>query len=89
MLSSLVLQHHERLNGSGYPNKLKDNEIRIEARILGVADTIESMASHRPYRPAIGIKGALKEIEAGRGIYYDEGVVDACLRVFKDDRFSF
>ncbi len=70
-IADIVLQHHEKLNGSGYPKGLKGNDIMIEARIISVADTVESMASHRPYRPALGINKALKELEEGRGILYD------------------
>jgi PAS domain S-box-containing protein/putative nucleotidyltransferase with HDIG domain len=83
-VAKIVLQHHERLNGSGYPHGLKGDEIMLEARILGVADVVEAMASHRPYRPAVGIKKALKEIKDKRGILYDPKVVDACLALFRE-----
>lgn len=83
-----VLQHHERLDGSGYPKGLKDNEIVIEAKIIGVADVVDAMSSHRPYRPALGIDAALAELTKYRGILYDSVVVDACLGVFKQG-FSF
>jgi PAS domain S-box-containing protein len=88
-IAQIVLQHHERLDGSGYPGGLKGNEIVLEARILMVADVVEAMASHRPYRPAVGIDSALKEIERGRGSAYDAAVVDACLRLFAEKRFAF
>ncbi len=76
-------QHHERLDGGGYPRGLKGTAIILEARILAVADTVEAMASHRPYRPGLGIEAALAEIEKNRGNLYDATVVDACLRLFR------
>jgi PAS domain S-box-containing protein len=81
-VADIVLQHHERLNGSGYPYGLRDEEILLEARILGVADVIEAMASHRPYRPALGIDDAFEEITMKRGILYDPDVVDASIDLF-------
>jgi len=78
-----VLQHHERMNGSGYPNRLAENQIIMEARILAVADVVEAMASHRPYRLAVGTENALEEISGNRGVLYDPRVVDACLGVFR------
>ncbi|TAN56458.1 MAG: PAS domain S-box protein, partial [Betaproteobacteria bacterium] len=87
-VAEMVLQHHERLDGSGYPNGLKDDAIGLEARILAVADTVEAMASHRPYRPGLGIDKALAEIERGRGSAYDAAVVDACLTLFRDKAYS-
>jgi PAS domain S-box-containing protein/putative nucleotidyltransferase with HDIG domain len=84
-----ILQHHERLDGSGYPNGLAGADIIIEARILAVADVVEAMASHRPYRAALGIDKALEEICAQRGKLYDTDVVDACLRLFKEKKFAF
>jgi PAS domain S-box-containing protein/putative nucleotidyltransferase with HDIG domain len=87
-LAEIVYQHHERMNGSGYPRNLKEDEILIEARILAVSDVVESMASHRPYRPALGLKAALEEIEKNRGALYDEDVVDACLRLFREKGFQ-
>jgi PAS domain S-box-containing protein len=84
-----TLQHHERLNGSGYPQGLKADAILLEARILGVADVVETMASHRSYRPALGLDAALKEISANKGILFDADVVDACVRVFKERGFRF
>jgi len=83
-----VLQHHERMDGSGYPSGLKGDDILIEARILAVADVVEAMSSHRPYRPALGVEKALKEISMGRGTRYDAEVVDACLVLFKEHRFE-
>jgi PAS domain S-box-containing protein/putative nucleotidyltransferase with HDIG domain len=76
-------QHHERLDGSGYPRGLKGDGIILEARILAVADTVEAMASHRPYRPGLGLEAALAEIETNRGRLYDPMIVDACLRLFR------
>jgi len=88
-VAQTILQHHERMDGSGYPNGLKGKEIILEARILGVADVVEAMSSHRPYRPALGIDKALQEISENRGILYDPEVVDACLKVFqKGFKFS-
>jgi PAS domain S-box-containing protein len=88
-LAEVVLQHHERINGSGYPRGLQGNEILMEAKILAVADVVESMASHRPYRPAKGIDTALEEIEKNKGILYDAEVVDVCLRLFREKGFKF
>ena len=82
-----ILQHHERLDGSGYPNGLKGDEIILEARIVAVADVVESMASHRPYRPALGIDQALNEVSMQRGNRYDPLVVDACVRLFSEGNF--
>jgi len=87
-LAEIVLQHHERMDGSGYPRGLKGEEILIEARILAVADVVEAMASHRPYRPALGIGAALAEIEKNRGLLYDSHVVDTCLRVFREKGYQ-
>jgi PAS domain S-box-containing protein/putative nucleotidyltransferase with HDIG domain len=88
-VAEVVLQHHERLDGSGYPRGLSGDNILLGARILAVADVVEAMASHRPYRPALGIDAALGEIRAGRGTRYDAGAVDACLELFEARRFSF
>ena len=88
-VARIVLQHHERNDGSGYPNQLIDNEICKEAKILAVADTIEAMAHFRPYRPALGIEAALHQIEIGKGIQFDSAVVDACVDLFKSNTFSF
>lgn len=84
----IVLQHHERRDGSGYPHGIAGDEILPEARVLAVADVVESMASHRPYRPALGMDAALAEIESGRGTLYDADVVDACLAVVRKDGFE-
>jgi HD-GYP domain-containing protein (c-di-GMP phosphodiesterase class II) len=83
-----ILQHHERLDGSGYPKGLKGNKISIEARILGVTDVVEAMSSHRPYREALGLEKALKEISANKGKLYDLEVVDACIRLFTEKGFN-
>jgi len=83
-LAQIVYQHHERINGSGYPRNLKGDEIIIEARIMAVADVVEAMASHRPYRPGLGLEAALEEIEKNKGITYDDVVADACLRIFRE-----
>jgi len=87
-ISDIVHQHHERMDGSGYPNGLTKDEILLEARIISVADTVEAMTSHRPYRPALGIDEALEEITSNRGKFYDSGVVDACVNIFSND-FQF
>jgi response regulator RpfG family c-di-GMP phosphodiesterase len=84
-----VYQHHERMDGSGYPRGLKGNEILIEARILAVADVVEAMNSHRPYRPALGLEKALAEIEMNRGVLYDPSSVDACLHLFREKDYQF
>ncbi len=86
---NMVLQHHERLDGSGYPDGLKGDEIIQEARILAVADTVEAISSHRPYRPALGVDKALEEISKNRDILYDPEVVDACVRLFREKGFEF
>ena len=83
-VATIVFQHHERVNGSGYPLGLSGEDITVEARILAVADVVEAMASHRPYRPSLGIKQALREISINKGVLYDSRVVDACLRLFTD-----
>jgi len=88
-IADIVLQHHERMNGSGYPQGLRDSQIIMEARILSVADVVEAMTSHRPYRPALGLDKALAEISQGQGRLYDQEVVQACLHVFRDNGFSF
>jgi HD-GYP domain-containing protein (c-di-GMP phosphodiesterase class II) len=82
-LAQIVYQHHERIDGSGYPRNLKGEEIIMEARIMAVADVVEAMASHRPYRSALGIDVALEEIEKNKGTFYDNTVADACLRLFR------
>jgi len=77
------------MDGSGYPRNLKGDELLMEARILAVSDVVEAMASHRPYRPALGIEKALEEISQNRGILYDPEVVEVCLRLFKEKGFGF
>jgi PAS domain S-box-containing protein/putative nucleotidyltransferase with HDIG domain len=86
-LAEIVYQHHERMDGSGYPRNLKGKDILVEARILAVADVVEAMASHRPYRASLGIEEALKEIESHRGILYDPDVVEACLKLFREQDY--
>ncbi len=88
-VAQIVLQHHERLDGSGYPSGLTKDGILLEARIIAVADVVEAMASHRPYRPALGINRAMKKIGSNRGILYEPAAVDACLKIFKTKSFKF
>ena len=88
-IAQIVLQHHERMDGSGYPQGLSGEEIMLEARILAVADIVEAIASHRPYRPARGTGDALEEVLRNKGTLYDPEVVDACLRVFYERGFTF
>ena len=88
-VARIVRQHHERLDGSGYPQGLKDDEILLEARIIGVADVVEAMASHRPYRPARGIDKALEEIKKNKDVLYDPQVAEACVKLFEEGRFKF
>jgi putative nucleotidyltransferase with HDIG domain len=88
-VADIVLQHHERMDGSGYPQGLRGNAILMEARILAVADIVEAMSSHRPYRAALGIEASLAEVERGRGAQYDALVVDACLDLFRVEGFRF
>lgn len=87
-VKEMILQHHERLDGSGYPNHLKGDEITLEARILAVADVVEAISSHRPYRSSLGMEAALLELEVGRGSLYDADVVNACLFLFRDENYS-
>jgi PAS domain S-box-containing protein len=88
-LSQWVLEHHERLDGSGYPNGLTAGQISLEGKILAVADVVEAMASHRPYRASLGIEKALTEISEQKGVLYDADVADACLKLFKEKSFKF
>jgi PAS domain S-box-containing protein/putative nucleotidyltransferase with HDIG domain len=88
-IARIVHEHHELVNGSGYPQGLSGKDILLEARILCVADVVEAMSSHRPYRPALGIAAALEEISQKRGILFDREVVDACLRLFREKGFKF
>jgi len=82
-VAEIVRQHHERLDGSGYPSGLTDESLLPGSRVLMVADVVEAMSSHRPYRPAIGVEAALDEISSGRGSLYDTAVVDACVALLK------
>ena len=87
-IAKIVLQHHESMNGTGYPLGISGDQIIIEARILAVADVVEAMSSHRPYRPALGIEKALTEINQNRGILYDSAVVDACVTLFTERKYD-
>lgn len=84
-VSTIVRQHHERIDGSGYPDALDGESILLEARIIGVADVVEAMSSHRPYRPALGVQMAMDEIRKNKGVKYDTDVVNACLEIIHDD----
>ena len=84
VITQTIMQHHERLDGSGYPHGLDGREILVEARILAVADVVEAMCNHRPYRQALGIEKAMEEITQKRGIFYDPAVVDSCLRLYQE-----
>lgn len=88
-IADIVLQHHEKLDGSGYPQGLKGDQILLEAKIITVADVVEAISSHRPYRAALGIEAALEEIRHGRGTVYEASIVDACLGLFEEKRFMF
>lgn len=88
-IAEIVLQHHERLDGTGYPNNLTAENLMIESKILAVADVIEAMTSHRPYRPALGIEKALDEINKHSGVLYDKYVVDECIKLFIEYKYSF
>jgi putative nucleotidyltransferase with HDIG domain len=88
-VAEAVLQHHERINGSGYPHHVEGNSINLEARILGVADVVEAMTSHRPYRPALGLKVALEEIRKNQDVLYDPAVARVCCALFKRKKFKF
>ncbi|HUW50015.1 MAG TPA: HD domain-containing phosphohydrolase [Sulfuricella sp.] len=88
-VARMVLEHHERMDGSGYPNGLAGEHICLEARIICIADVVESMASFRPYRPALGIEQAVEEIRTNRGSLYDENVVDACIKVLEKSDYKF
>ncbi|WP_415715221.1 HD domain-containing phosphohydrolase [Maridesulfovibrio sp.] len=88
-VAQIVLQHHERMDGTGYPNRLGGESILQEARIIAVADVVEAMSSHRPYRAALGLPRAMAEIARGRGTSYDPDVVDACTHLIEEDNFSF
>ncbi len=88
-VADIVLHHHERIDGSGYPQGLTGKDMLLEGKILAVADVVEAMASHRPYRPALGLNTALEQVDNNKGILYDPKVVKACLRVFKEQNFDF
>ena len=88
-ISQIIVQHHERIDGSGYPFGLKNGQIQLEAKILGVADAVEAMSSHRPYRPALGTGQALEEIQQKKGAAYDSDIVDACVKLFREKGFCF
>jgi putative two-component system response regulator len=88
-IADIVHQHHERMNGSGYPLGLKGDDILLEARIIAVADVVEAMLSDRPHRRALGVEAAMKEIANGRGTLYDADAVDACIRLFTAGKFEF
>ncbi len=88
-LAEIIYQHHERLDGSGYPRQLRGEEILLEARILSVADVVEAMSTFRPYRPTIGIDAALQEIRRQRGIQFDARIVDACILLLTQKKFDF
>jgi len=88
-VADIIIQHHEREDGSGYPNGLRGKDILIEAKILIVSDVVEAMSSHRPYRPALGIDKALKEIKKNKGKLYDPKIVDTCVGLFEKNNFKF
>lgn len=88
-IADIIVQHHERLNGSGYPHGLIGAEIMLEAKIIAVADVVEAMASHRPYRPALGLDKALDHIAVNSGVLYDAEVVTVCRQLFKEKKFKF
>jgi HD-GYP domain-containing protein (c-di-GMP phosphodiesterase class II) len=84
----MVHEHHERIDGSGYPRGLKGDEILLESKIIAVADVVEAISSNRPYRPALGIGVALEEIENKKGIFYDRTVSEICLKLFHEKRYT-
>ncbi len=88
-VASIVKQHHERLDGSGYPDGLSEDEILDEAKVLAVADVVEAMTSHRPYRPGLGLEMACEEIKSNKGVKFDEKIVDAALELFNKDNYTF
>ncbi len=88
-IAEIILQHHEKLDGSGYPYGLKDSDILLEAKIITVADVVEAISSHRPYRPALGIDAALEEISVNSGLLYDKEVVRCCISLFRNRQFAF
>ncbi len=88
-IAEIVFQHQERINGSGYPRRLKDGDILLGAKKLGVTDVVEAMCSHRPYRSAPGLAKALEEIKQHGGRLYDPDVVDTCIKLFNEENFTF
>ncbi|MBN2144421.1 MAG: HD domain-containing protein, partial [Candidatus Aureabacteria bacterium] len=83
-ITRIILEHHERIDGSGYPRGIKGRDMLLESKILSVADVVEAMASHRPYRPSLGMKSALEEICKNKGRFYDRDVVEACVKVLTE-----
>lgn len=88
-IAEIMYQHHENIDGTGYPRGLKGKDILIEAQIIRVADVVEAMSSHRPYRAALGLEAAIEELLIGRGEKYDQEVVDVCIKIFKEEKFRF
>jgi HD-GYP domain-containing protein (c-di-GMP phosphodiesterase class II) len=88
-IEKIVLHHHERLDGSGYPNGIKGDQILFEAKIIAVADVVESMSSHRPYRPSLGLEYTIKTIQEGKGTLFDPEIVDICIDLLVKENFSF
>ena len=88
-VAEAILQHHERMNGTGCPRKLAGDDILLEAKIVAVADVVEAITSHRPHNKALGIDMALDEISHNNGILYDTDVVEACMRLFREERFNW
>jgi HD-GYP domain-containing protein (c-di-GMP phosphodiesterase class II) len=88
-VDEIVLQHHERMDGSGYPKGLQGHELLLESRILAVADVVEAMVSNRPYRPGLGIEKALEEVTVNKGVRYDSEAVEACVILFNEKDFGF
>lgn len=88
-IAEIMYQHHENMDGTGYPRGLKGKDILIEAQIIRVADVVEAMSSHRPYRAALGLEAAIEELLIGRGEKYDQEVVDVCIKIFKEEKFRF
>jgi len=87
-IARIVHEHHERIDGSGYPQRLKGDDILLESKIIAVADVVEAISSYRPYRPALGIETALEEIESKSGILYDQTVSRICLQLFREKHYS-
>lgn len=87
-VARIVMEHHERIDGSGYPGGLTGDKLLLESKILNVADVVDAIASHRPYRPAYGVESALYDIAGERGTLYDKDVVDACLLLFNEKGYK-